>query len=223
MEMDSHMQGKPHRFEIVAHRGIANEAPENTLASFERAIELGADAVEMDVRLTSDKVPVIYHYFMLETNTSFSGAIFDYSWSQLRKAKVYCKNGSEALIGHISSLEDVLEVIGGKIDLELHMQGPEPEAPETIGKAMLGFRNLWDSIEVTCYEPALLNKFEKVCPGIPVDLLFPRSEPWMTPEIVQYLALHHSRLAHAAWRARQTGTRGVLALRQVAARRRWPR
>ena len=49
------------RFEIVAHRGIPTEAPENTLASFQRAIELGADAVELDVRLTSDKVPVVFH------------------------------------------------------------------------------------------------------------------------------------------------------------------
>ncbi len=107
------MQKKTRRFEIVAHRGIANEAPENTLASFERAIELGADAVEMDVRLTSDKVPIIYHYFMLETNTSFSGAIFNYSWSQLRKAQVYCKDSSETLIGQLSSLEEVLEAIWG--------------------------------------------------------------------------------------------------------------
>src|SRR4030042_4037264 len=38
-------------FEIVAHRGIPNEAPENTVASFNRAVELGADAIEFDVRL----------------------------------------------------------------------------------------------------------------------------------------------------------------------------
>ncbi len=191
------MQKKIHCFELVAHRGIANEAPENTLASFERAIELGADAVEMDVRLTSDKVPVIYHYFTLETNTSFSGAIFNYSWPQLRKADVFCKGDPATPIGHISTLEEVLNAIGGKVDLELHMQGPEPEAAEIIGKVLLGFRTLWNSMEVTCYEPALLHIFHEVCPGVPVDLLFPRSESWMTPEIVQYLALHHSRLAHA--------------------------
>lgn len=42
-------------FEIVAHRGIPTEAPENTIASFQRAIEPGADAGELDVRLTTDK------------------------------------------------------------------------------------------------------------------------------------------------------------------------
>ena len=64
-------------FEIVAHRGIPTEAPENTIASFQRALELGADAIELDVRLTADKIPVVYHYFYLQENTSASGPIFD--------------------------------------------------------------------------------------------------------------------------------------------------
>jgi glycerophosphoryl diester phosphodiesterase len=49
-------------FELVAHRGVADGAPENTLPAFWKAIELGADAVEFDVRLTRDHEPVIYHY-----------------------------------------------------------------------------------------------------------------------------------------------------------------
>jgi hypothetical protein len=44
-----------HPFEIVAHRSIPTEAPENTIASFQRAVELGADAVELDVRHCSRK------------------------------------------------------------------------------------------------------------------------------------------------------------------------
>ncbi|MBN1218885.1 MAG: glycerophosphodiester phosphodiesterase [Anaerolineae bacterium] len=57
-------------FEIVAHRGAPTEvAPENTIPAFQRAIDLGADAVELDVRLTADHVPVVYHYFYLEEAT----------------------------------------------------------------------------------------------------------------------------------------------------------
>jgi glycerophosphoryl diester phosphodiesterase len=57
-------------FEIVAHRGISTEAPENTMASFRKAIELGADAVELDVRLPADKIPVVYHYYYLQENNA---------------------------------------------------------------------------------------------------------------------------------------------------------
>jgi glycerophosphoryl diester phosphodiesterase len=55
-----------HTFEIVAHRGVATQYPENTIPAFLRAIELGADAVELDVRLTKDKIPVVYHYYYLD-------------------------------------------------------------------------------------------------------------------------------------------------------------
>jgi glycerophosphoryl diester phosphodiesterase len=184
-------------FEIVAHRGIPTDAPENTLASFQGAIELGADAVEMDVRLSSDRVPVVFHYFYLEESTSASGAIFDFSLEQLRDVEVFCKDNPAAPAGHISTLPEILETIGGKIGLEIEIKGPEPEAPEIIGNVLLRFRNLWDSIEVTSYEPALLLAIQKSCPGITVDLLFPPSESWMKLDVVQYQALHHSRLAHA--------------------------
>ena len=184
-------------FEIVAHRGIPSEAPENTTASFQRAIELGADAIEIDVRLTSDKIPVVYHYFYLQENTSTSGAIFDFSLEQLRDVKVFCKNNPAAKDGHISTLSEILEIFGGKIGFEIEIKGPEPEAPEIIGGVLNEFKNFWNSFEITSYEPALLLSVQNICPGLTVDLLFPRSESWMKLDVVQYQAIHSSRLAHA--------------------------
>lgn len=46
---------------IIAHRGASMEAPENTLLAFQRAIQLGADFAECDIRLTKDKVPIVIH------------------------------------------------------------------------------------------------------------------------------------------------------------------
>ncbi len=184
-------------FEIVAHRGIPSEAPENTIASFQRAIELGADAIEIDVRLTSDKIPVVYHYFYLQENTSMSGAIFDFSLEQLRDVKVFCKNNPAAKDGHISTLSEILEIFGGKIGFEIEIKGPEPEAPEIIGGVLNEFKNFWNSFEITSYEPALLLSVQNICPSLTVDLLFPRSESWMKLDVVQYQAIHSSRLAHA--------------------------
>jgi glycerophosphoryl diester phosphodiesterase len=184
-------------FEIVAHRGIPMEAPENTIASFQRAVELGADAIELDVRLTSDKIPVVYHYFYLQENTSDSGAIFDFTLEQLRNVKVLCKKHPAAEEGRISTLYEILEIFGGKIGLEIEIKGPEPEAPEIIGDMLFKYKNLWNIIEVTSYEPALLLSIEKRCPGLSVDLLIPRSESWMKLDVVQYNAIHYARLAHA--------------------------
>ena len=61
-------------FEIVAHQGApTTEAPENTMPALQRAVASGADAVELDVRLTADGVPVVYHYFYLDAITAVSG------------------------------------------------------------------------------------------------------------------------------------------------------
>jgi len=185
------------RFQIVAHRGIPNEAPENTLASFERAIQLGADAVELDVRLTADGVPVVFHYYYLEMCTTAAGPIFNFSLEQLRPVQVFCRQNPAVMPGRISTLAEVLEAIGGRIGLEIEIKGPEPEAPGIIGRVLRDFKALWQDIEVTSYEPALLLAIREVCQGITVDLLFPRSEPWMKLDVAAYQAAQHARLAQA--------------------------
>jgi glycerophosphoryl diester phosphodiesterase len=184
-------------FEIVAHRGIPTNAPENTMASFQQAVELGADAFEFDVRLTADRLPVVYHFFYLDQKTNASGTIFDFTYEQLQSVEVRSTNGSELVVGKIPTLNEVLEKFGGRIGLEIEIKGPEPEAAEIIGKILKQYKSIWDSIEVTSYEPALLLEIQKHCPGIKADLLFPRSESWMKLDVVAYQALHRARLAHA--------------------------
>ena len=182
-------------FEIVAHRGVPDTYPENTIPAFERAIELGADAIEFDVRLTSDNVPVIFHYFYLNEITSATGAIFNYTLEQLREIEVTNHHGNGK--SRISTFAEVLDAIGGKIDLEIEIKGPEPESAKVIADVLANYKDIWNNIEVTSYEPLLLREFQKECPKIPTDLLFPRSEGWMKLDVVTYLAIHRSRLAQA--------------------------
>ncbi len=181
-------------FEIVAHRGVPDEFPENTLPSFQRAIELDADAVELDVRLTKDKVPVVYHYFYLQEATALTGPIFDYTQEQLHSAKII---GVESEDFFIPTLDDVLDSIGGRIGLEIEIKGPEPESSQIIASVLNSRKPLWDSIEITSYEPALLVDIKRRCPGIVTDLLIPRSEGWMGLDVVTYMAIQRAKLAGA--------------------------
>lgn len=183
-------------FEIVAHRGVATAYPENTLPAFERAIELGADAIELDVRLTKDKIPVVYHYYYLDETTSLTGPIFNYTHQQLQQAR-FLKANTGVDSPKISTLGEVLETVGGRIGLEIEIKGPEPEAVPIIGDVLRRFQNLWETIEVTSYEISLLLGLREQCPGIITDLLYPRSEPWMKPDVVGYEALHKAKSAQA--------------------------
>src|SRR5881296_638063 len=60
---------------VIAHRGASGSAPENTLATFELAVRQGADAFELDVRLTADGVPVVLHDPTLERTTDHRGPL----------------------------------------------------------------------------------------------------------------------------------------------------
>jgi len=184
------------QFEIVAHRGITDIAPENTAAAFQRAIDHGADAIELDVRLTADKIPVVYHYYYLDENTSSSGPIFEWTLEQLKKVTVYHMQDRNC-VGQISTLSEILDTFAGKIGLEIEIKGPEREAPEIISHILNNFKSLWNTFEVTSFEPALLLDIQKYSPGISADLLFPRSEIWMKPDVILYEAIHLSRLAHS--------------------------
>lgn len=70
---------------VIGHRGAAAEAPENTLPSFELAIAQGVDAIELDVHVTADDVPVVMHDPTVDRTTSASGAIAMKSLRQIRE------------------------------------------------------------------------------------------------------------------------------------------
>ncbi len=69
---------------VIAHRGESAHAPENTMAAFERAVRLGADALEFDVRLSADGVAVVHHDPTLERTTSGAGPVAARTLAELR-------------------------------------------------------------------------------------------------------------------------------------------
>jgi glycerophosphoryl diester phosphodiesterase len=138
----------------------------------------------------------VFHYYYLETVTTLTGPIFNYTYKQLTQAKfANAKNGSETL--RISTLEDVLTRIGGKIDLEIEIKGPEPESVPITAGILRKFQNLWETMEITSFEVTFLSQIKSLCPGITTDLLFPRSEPWMELDVVAYKAANLGKLAGA--------------------------
>jgi glycerophosphoryl diester phosphodiesterase len=66
-----------------------------------------------------------------------------------------------------------------------------------VGSIIKNFPGVLDCLEVTAYEPLLLERFHRLLPGIPVDLLIPRSEPWMRRDVLAYTALQRGMLAGA--------------------------
>lgn len=66
---------EPGRRLVIAHRGASAESPENTIPAFRLGLEQGADALELDVRLSRDGVPVVIHDTTLDRTTGRAGAV----------------------------------------------------------------------------------------------------------------------------------------------------
>jgi glycerophosphoryl diester phosphodiesterase len=69
---------------VIAHRGASAYAPENTLQAFELALQQGADALELDVRLTRDGAAVVMHDETVDRTTSLSGPVRSHTLAELR-------------------------------------------------------------------------------------------------------------------------------------------
>src|ERR1041384_2426876 len=73
---------------IIGHRGASAVAPENTMAAFRKAIAVGADGIEFDVRLSRDGVPVVIHDSTLHRTAGLPQRIAEVTWSELGSVDV---------------------------------------------------------------------------------------------------------------------------------------
>lgn len=80
---------------VFAHRGGAGLAPENTFAAFDLGLSLGADGLELDVRLSRDGVVVVHHDETLERTTNLRGRVADHSADELWRADAGWQFGHE--------------------------------------------------------------------------------------------------------------------------------
>jgi len=105
------------RFEIVAHRGASAYEPENTLRAVRKALELGADAIEVDVRRSKDGRIMVIHDDRLERTTNGTGYVRDHDLTALRKLDA--GQGER-----IPLLEEVLTTVAGAVPLLIEIKEP---------------------------------------------------------------------------------------------------
>jgi len=117
---------------IMGHRGAAALEPENTLRSIERAMEIGVDAVEIDVRLSRDRKLVVIHDSTVDRTTNGKGPVGNYALDDLKKL--------DAGKGQtIPTLQEVMDLTGNKVRLviELKEEGTEKKVVELVKRNKL--------------------------------------------------------------------------------------
>lgn len=126
---------------IIAHRGASAQAPENTLLAFEKAWQLGANMIELDVHETVDGYLVCIHDPTIERTTNGTGEVSSLTFKEIREYDL--GQGQK-----IPLLEDVLKFSYGKIqvNIELKILGVEQKIA-----SLLGDLNLIDNTIVSSF------------------------------------------------------------------------
>ncbi len=125
--------------QIVAHRGASAERPENTLASTARAIEVGATAVEVDVRTTQDGHLVLLHDAKLARTTNGEGLVGERTLGEIKQLDAGRKFGEKYASEPVATLMDVLSVCHDKIDVLLDLKESGETYDRRVARTILKF------------------------------------------------------------------------------------
>ena len=108
--------------QVIGHRGAAALAPENTWASFDRALSIGVDAIETDVHSTSDGQLVLIHDKNLSRTTDGSGVVHETPWSVVKELDAGSWFSAEHAGARVPLLQETLEHYGKQTHLVLEVK-----------------------------------------------------------------------------------------------------
>ncbi|HDQ05405.1 MAG TPA: glycerophosphodiester phosphodiesterase [Candidatus Bathyarchaeota archaeon] len=148
----------------VGHRGASAYEPENTLRSFRRAIELGVDAVELDVRRTKDNEVVVIHNSDVNKTTDGSGSVSDFTLEEIKK--LVTDEGEQ-----IPTLGEVLELVGKRVKVlvELKETGIEEKVLDVVQE-----KGLLDNVVIISFHEDALRKVRELSDEVATGLVYVR-------------------------------------------------
>ncbi|GHU75568.1 glycerophosphoryl diester phosphodiesterase [Clostridia bacterium] len=180
--------------QVWAHRGDSSSAPENTLPAFSRAVELGADGVELDVQRTLDGVAVVSHDDTISRCSNGSGAISELTLAVLRRYEFTCGK-SEFSGTTIPTLEDVLRLIEpSSLQINIELKKPRQTDPGLVPAVLDLTRaaGMMERVVFSSFDISLLERTRALAPDARLGLLFGMRQraPWEAADSLHAEAMH---------------------------------
>ena len=176
---------------IIGHRGCAAYAPENTIEGIHTAADMGVEWVELDVKLTKDQVPIIFHDETLERTTDSSGNIRDLTLQEVKEldAGSWFSDGFFGV--SVPTLEEAVDaLIERDLGLNLEIKPCPGREKETAEVALDVLSGIWDD-----HDRLLISSFQHVSMETALDMaadwyrgfLLPEAWPENWRELAEYL------------------------------------
>ena len=155
---------------IIGHRGAASYAPENTLEGIQTAADMGIEWVELDVKLTRDNVPILFHDDTLERTTNGSGKVAETDYEDIKNLEAGSWYGESFTGIQVPTLEEALEVLVDRnLGLNLEIKPCEGRERETAEIALDILSHVWDE-----HERLLISSFQHVS----LEAAYEMAEDW---------------------------------------------
>jgi glycerophosphoryl diester phosphodiesterase len=159
---------------VIGHRGAAGYAPENTMASFEHGLALGADAIELDVHPTSDGELVVIHDPTLDRTTDGHGLVVAHSLAQIRELDAGSWFDAAFAGQRVPIFREVMQWAKGRTRVIIEIkQGPifYPNVEELL-LAALDETGMRDQVLVISFDHLSVHKLKQLAPDIPTGVLY---------------------------------------------------
>jgi len=155
---------------VIAHRGASAYSAENTLAAFRAAADMGAHAIELDVKRSADgRVVVMHDATVTRTAHGAAGAVRRMTYAQLRALNV----GPAAHPEGVPTLEEVLDAVGQRLFVNIELtnyDAPFDDLPQRVA-ALLKAWGHPERVWVSSFNPWALWRFARHCPEVSMGYL----------------------------------------------------
>ncbi|XP_076280907.1 glycerophosphodiester phosphodiesterase 1 isoform X2 [Lasioglossum baleicum] len=169
-----HNNGQQFCMRVVAHRGGALDYPENSLTAFRNSKKRGCKAVELDLYLTKDYVPIIFHDPSIDRVTGRTGSVRDMTWDQLRELDISCNHPLKdkfAECENIPLLEHVLNTcLQQDQRIIIDVKETRLEVVQTILDAYNMYPKLYERGIVSSFNPIVIYMVRRKNPKIVTSL-----------------------------------------------------
>lgn len=176
---------------VIGHRGCAGYAPENTIEGIHTAADMGVEWVELDVKLTKDHVPILFHDETLERTTNGHGAIKDLTLKELKDLEAGSWFADSFTGITVPTLEEALDAIierGLGFNMEIKpCPGREIETAEASLDLLTSMWDELDKILISSFQHTSLETALDFAEDFPRALLLPEEWPENWAELAEYL------------------------------------
>ena len=165
---------------ITGHRGAAGLAPENTLPSIQKAIDLNVERIEIDVQQTKDSVVIVMHDTTVNRTTNGEGTIRNMTLDEIQALDAGSWYSAEYMNTKVPTLEEVIKAVKGNSVLVIEIKQGTPYYPgiENRVAALINKHDIKKSCIVHSFYDDVLFRMNKIDPDIVLHKLFIANSPF---------------------------------------------